>query len=216
MINVALTFPAIIYLDKWGRRPSLLLGSFGMMTWLFISGAVQQYCGQANTDETRTVDNRDVTWIVVNNRPASSAIVACSFLFVATFATTWGPVSWTYPAEIFPSKIRAKAVSLSTAANWFWNMVLAFGVPPLLWSISYKMYFIFAAFNGAALIHMGLLAHETKGHTLEEMDEVFDSGRPAWKKHVRSGRLEELEKGIEAGTVKVCSRLVPWSGSDIR
>ncbi|KAK0615712.1 high-affinity glucose transporter [Bombardia bombarda] len=38
VINVALTLPAIVYLDKWGRRPSLILGSFGMMTWLFISG----------------------------------------------------------------------------------------------------------------------------------------------------------------------------------
>jgi Na+/melibiose symporter-like transporter len=37
-INVVLTLPAIIFLDKWGRRPSLILGSFGMMTWLFISG----------------------------------------------------------------------------------------------------------------------------------------------------------------------------------
>ena len=42
-------------------------------------------------------------------------------------------MSWTYPAEIFPSKIRAKAASLATASNWFWNMVLAFGVPPLLY-----------------------------------------------------------------------------------
>lgn len=38
VINVALTLPAIMFLDKWGRRPSLILGSFGMMTWLFISG----------------------------------------------------------------------------------------------------------------------------------------------------------------------------------
>jgi hypothetical protein len=38
VINVVLTLPAIMFLDKWGRRPSLILGSFGMMTWLFISG----------------------------------------------------------------------------------------------------------------------------------------------------------------------------------
>lgn len=203
VINVALTLPAILFLDKFGRRPALLLGSFGMMTWLFVSGAVQQYFGQANTDETRNADNSDVTWIVFNNKPASSAIVACSYLFVATFATTWGPVSWTYPAEIYPSKIRAKAVSLSTASNWFWNMVLAFGVPPLLWNISYKMYYIFGAFNAAALIHMALLAPETKGYTLEEMDEVFDSGLPAWKKPKKTSRLEELAREIEAGNVKV-------------
>lgn len=139
IINVAMTLPAIVYLDKWGRRPSLVVGAFFMMTWLFISGALQQYYGQPNTDATRTDNNKDVTWLVLDNRPVSSAIVACSYLFVATFAMTWGPVSWTYPAEIFPSKIRAKAVSLTTSANWFWNMVLAFAVPPLLTSISYKM-----------------------------------------------------------------------------
>ena len=38
IINVALTLPAILFLDRWGRRPPLVLGAFGMMTWLFISG----------------------------------------------------------------------------------------------------------------------------------------------------------------------------------
>ncbi|KAK0709218.1 general substrate transporter [Lasiosphaeria miniovina] len=210
VINVVLTLPAIVFLDKWGRRPSLILGSFGMMTWLFISGALQQYYGQANTDLTRNADNSDITWIVLDNRPVSSAIVACSYLFVATFATTWGPVSWTYPAEIFPSKIRAKAVSLATASNWFWNMVLAFGVPPLLWNISYKMYYIFGAFNAAAFVHMALLAPETKGYTLEEMDEVFDSGLPAWKRYKKTSRLEELAREIEAGNLKVA---IPLGGA---
>ncbi|KAF7540799.1 hypothetical protein G7Z17_g12101 [Cylindrodendrum hubeiense] len=203
VINVVLTLPAILFLDKWGRRPSLIIGSFFMMTWLFISGALQQYYGQPNTDETKTENNKDISWIVNNNRPVSSAIVSCSYLFVATFATTWGPTSWTYPAEIFPGKIRAKAVSMSTATNWFWNMVLAFGVPPLLWNINYKMYYVFGAFNAAAFIHMFFTAYETKGYTLEEMDDVFDSGIPAWKTRTKTSRLEDLEKEIEQGNLKV-------------
>ncbi|KAK4225121.1 MFS sugar transporter-like protein [Podospora fimiseda] len=216
VINVALTLPAILFLDKWGRRPSLLLGSFGMLSWLFISGALQQYYGQPNTPEIRTPNNSDITWIVNDNRPVSSAIVACSYLFVATFATTWGPVSWTYPAEIFPSKIRAKAVSLSTSANWFWNMVLAFAVPPLLTNINYRMYFIFGAFNAAALIHVFFLAPETKGYALEEMDEVFDSGRPAWKKYKKSNRLEDLERQIAAGNLKVAVPLAMVGGEGVK
>lgn len=148
VINVVMTLPAILFLDKIGRRPALTIGAFFMMTWLFISGefhvnehrksqtdpssgALQQYYGQPNTDETETENNKDISWIVNNNKPVSSAIVSCSYLFVATFATTWGPVSWTYPAEIFPIKIRAKAVSLATSTNWFWNCILAFAVPPL-------------------------------------------------------------------------------------
>ncbi len=84
-------------------------------------------------------------------------------------ATTWGPISWVYPAEVFPNKVRAKAVSLATASNWAWNTGLAFGVPPLLASINWKMYFIFATFNGVACIHMFLTAPETMGKTLEEV-----------------------------------------------
>jgi MFS family permease len=212
VINVALTLPAIIYLDKWGRRPSMLLGSFGMMTWLFISGALQQYFGSPN-DPGAEGGLADVTWAVVDNRPVSSAIVACSYLFVATFATTWGPSSWTYPAEIFPSKVRAKAVSLSTAANWFWNMILAFGVPPLLWNINYKMYYIFATFNALALVHIFFAAPETKGYTLEEMDDVFDAGIPAWKSAKGTSRLDRIQKEIEEGKLKVSA---PQAGTTER
>lgn len=162
IINVALTLPAILYLDKWGRRKPLVGGAFFMMAWLFCSGALQQAYGQPNTDETRSSENEDVTWIVYENEPVSIGIVACSYLFVATFATTWGPVSWTYPAEIFPSKVRAKAVSLATSTNWLCNTVLAFAVPPLLWHINYNMYYIFATFNALACIHMFLMAPETR------------------------------------------------------
>jgi MFS family permease len=200
IINVALTLPAILYLDRFGRRPALLLGSFGMMSWLFISGALQGAYGHRETDP-----KSEVTWSLGKEHPSiSKAVVACSYLFVATFATTWGPVSWTYPAEIFPLKVRAKAVSLATASNWAWNCVLGYAVPPLLKSINWKMYMIFATFNALALIHMFLAAPETKGHTLEEMDEVFDSGVPAWRSSAPAvSKLDQLQQDIEKGNVVV-------------
>lgn len=201
IINVALTLPAIIWLDRFGRRPALLIGSFLMMSWLFISGALQGAYGSPNP-RTNPVLN-DITWVIAGHKSVSKAVVACSYLFVASFATTWGPTSWTYPAEIFPSQIRAKAVSLATASNWAWNCALAFAVPPLLWSINWKMYMLFAAFNGAAFIHMFLTAYETKGKTLEEMDVIFDSGRWAWQKPIQESKLDQLAADIEKGHVKV-------------
>lgn len=198
IINVVMTIPAILWMDRWGRRPTLLLGSLGMMTWLFISGALQGAYGQPATDP-----ESEVTWELVGKTQQAKAIVACSYLFVATFATSWGPVSWTYPAEIYPLQIRAKAVSLATATNWAWNCALAFAVPPLLRSINWKMYMIFATFNGLALIHMFFTAHETKGKTLEEMDEVFDGPFKPWQKAPVGSRMDELARDIEAGKVKV-------------
>ncbi|KAF2178789.1 high affinity glucose transporter [Zopfia rhizophila CBS 207.26] len=199
IINVTLTLPAILWLDRFGRRPSMLIGSFGMMSFLFISGAIQASFGAPNPDPK----DKDISWVMKGHPSASKGVVACSYLFVATFATTWGPTSWTYPSEIFPPKVRAKAVSLSTASNWAWNCALAFAVPPLLWSINWKMYMIFATFNGLAFIHMFLTAPETKGKTLEEMDDVFDSGRPAWKGVPKGSRLDQLQKDIEKGELKV-------------
>lgn len=105
IINVVLTLPAILFLDKWGRRPSMLLGSFGMMTWLFISGALQGAYGIPNHPNAPGSDPKlnDITWTIPHNHKAvSKAVVACSYLFVATFATTWGPASWTYPSGKSP------------------------------------------------------------------------------------------------------------------
>lgn len=92
IINVALTLPAILYLDRFGRRPALLVGSAFMMTWLFISGAVQGAYGRPNPRTDPTLD--DISWVLSGNPSASKAVIACSYLFVASFATTWGPTSW--------------------------------------------------------------------------------------------------------------------------
>lgn len=117
IINVALTLPAIVYIDKWGRRPSMLVGSFFMMTFLFTSGALQAVYGEPNADATRTPQNSDITWIVLNNTPVSSGIVACSYLFVAAFATTWGPASWTYPGKLLPPPTWVKSANQQKSRN---------------------------------------------------------------------------------------------------
>lgn len=64
------------------------------------------------------------------------------------------------------------------------------------------MYMLFATFNGLACIHMALAAPETKGKTLEEMDELFESGRPAWKT-VKGSKLDEIARKIEEGNLKI-------------
>jgi hypothetical protein len=76
-------------------------------------------------------------------------------------------------------------------------------VPPLLWNINWKMYMIFATFSGLTFIHMFFTAPETKGKTLEKMDEVFDSGLPAWKSVPKGSRLDQMAKDIEAGNLKI-------------
>ena len=97
ILNVVLTLPAIFFLDKWGRRPSLLLGSLGMMILMFIVSALEATYGEPfhSTDGPLSA----ITWIISGQPMVSKAIVACSYLFVSIFAVTWGPVS--HPLEFY-------------------------------------------------------------------------------------------------------------------
>ncbi|KAG6818460.1 hypothetical protein H0H93_004798, partial [Arthromyces matolae] len=192
VLNVALTVPAIIYIDKWGRRPMLLAGTLLMGFWLSLVGGLQARFGHwGNVDGDRI-------WVVENNDPATKAIIVCSYFFVCSFAITMGPVSWTYPAELYSTKVRGKAVSLATATNWAFNTALAFAVPPGLASIAWKTYFIFATFNFAACIHIFFMYPETVGRTLEEVDEIFAQGHTftAWaiSREVGKKTVEDVQK----------------------
>lgn len=118
-----------------------------------------------------------------------------------SFAVTIGCVSWTYAAEIFPLKVRSKAVSLSTAWLWIFNFALAYAVPPGLETIAWKVYFIFGTFNFAAFIHIFFMYPETVGRSLEEIEEVFEQGHvfTAWKvkRDVGKKNLEDVLPDLE-------------------
>lgn len=201
VLNVALTVPAIIYIDRWGRRPMLLVGLALMAMFLYLVGALQGGFGHWGIPDG---DTKRI-WLITGHDDVTKGVIVCSYLFVCSFAITMGPVSWTYPAEIFPMRVRAKAVSVSTAANWTFNMALAWAVPPMLDHISFSTYFVFAAFNTAAFVHVLFMFPETCGRTLEEMEDIFGQGHifAAWKikRHVGVKTAEELRAAQEKGKV---------------
>jgi len=178
VLNVVFTVPAILYIDQWGRRPMMIIGFALMSIWLFLVGGLQG--GFGHWDRT---DPANPVWLISGHSGITKAIIVFSYFFVCSFAITVGPTSWTYPAEIFPMKVRAKAVALSTASNWAFNTALAFAVPPGLANIGFVTYFIFGAFNVCAAIHIIFMFPETAGRTLEEIEDVFSQGNwfTAWK-----------------------------------
>lgn len=122
VINVFMTIFALLFIDRWGRRLPLLVGAFFMALWLFINaGLMAHYGHRAPPGGVNNVPEE--SWQI--SGPASKAVIACTYLFVASFAPTWGPVSWIYPPELFPLRVRGKAVALCTAANWIMNFALS-------------------------------------------------------------------------------------------
>jgi len=198
VINVVMTVPALLYVDRWGRRPTLLVGAALMALWLFADGALLATHG---TYQPNGVDGIKEASVLVTG-PASKAVIACSYLFVASYAPTWGPVSWIYPPELYPLRLRGKAVALATSANWAFNFALGYFVPPAFVNIQWRTYIIFGVFCVAMFIHVFFMFPETSGKSLEEITAIFEDphgvkwiGTPAWKTRNSYSKTRKAEQG---------------------
>ncbi|KAH8663434.1 sugar transporter [Tricladium varicosporioides] len=204
IINVVMTIPALIWLDRWGRRTPLLVGAVLMMTWLFaVAGIMATYGHAAPVGGLNGIAAE--SWIT-SGAPAK-AIIACSYLFVASFAPTWGPVSWVYPPELYPLRVRGKAVAVCTSANWAFNFALGYFVPPAFENIKWKVYIVFGVFCASMFVHVFFMFPETAGKSLEEVEAMFLDpkghkylGTPPWRTSIVKRTLDmEPSKEGEAG-----------------
>ncbi|KAF2108571.1 quinate permease [Lophiotrema nucula] len=153
------TLPAMAIIDKVGRKPMLHVGSIVMWVCMVIAGImVAKFRHDWNAHAAEG-------WVVV----------AFIWVYVGAFGATWGPVSWTLVAEIFPLSIRAKGASFGASSNWLNNFAVAFFVPPMLEAWAWGTYIFFAVFLAAGIVWVHFCLPETKGVTLEEMDRVFGS-----------------------------------------
>lgn len=197
VINVVMTVPALLFIDRWGRRPLLLFGCVFMWTWLFAEGGI---LATYAIPIDGLPDNPNVTiFIPEDHKPAAKAVIACSYLFVATFAPTWGPGIWIYCSEIFPLRQRALANGLCAAMNWIFNFALGMFVPSAFKNISWKTFIIFGVFCVVMAIHVFLLFPETKGKSLEEIDQIWANNVPAWRSASFQPRLPSITDIKAAG-----------------
>ena len=144
-------------MDRFGRRPLLLLGSLLMtVSHAIIALLVGKYS-----------DN----WSA--HRGAGWTSVAFLLVYMFIFGASWGPVPWALPAEIFPSSLRSKGVALSTCSNWLNNFIIGLMTPPLVQNTGFGAYIYFAACCLLSLVWTQIFVPETRGRTLEQMDYVF-------------------------------------------
>ncbi|KIW19396.1 hypothetical protein PV08_03691 [Exophiala spinifera] len=158
-INWGVTFIGLYLVEHYGRRKSLIAGSMWMFVCFMIFASVGHFSLDLD-DPARTPS-------------AGVALIVFACLFILGFATTWGPMVWTIQAEIYPSKYRAKAMSLATASNWIWNFLIAFFTPFITAAIDFRYGYVFAACNVVAGILVYFFVIEGQGRTLEEIDTMY-------------------------------------------
>ncbi|ATY67462.1 General substrate transporter [Cordyceps militaris] len=159
VVFMASTIPAMFIIDRVGRKPMLIVGSIVMGISMVLVGII---VAKFRHDWT---SHATEGWVAV----------ALIWVYIAGFGATWGPVSWTIVAEIFPLSIRAKGSSIGAFSNWLNNFAIAFFVPPMLEAWAWGTYIFFAVFLAAGTLWVWLCLPETKNASLEEMDRVFNS-----------------------------------------
>jgi len=158
VVNIASTIIAIVLVDKVGRRPLLLVGSFGMFVTLGILAVI---FGTAGLDANGHPE--------IHGAAAYTAVISAN-LYVVFFAASWGPVCWVLLGEMFNNRIRGAALALGGLAQWLSNFAISFTFPVLLASIGLGgAYGIYCFFAFVSIFFVLKKVSETKGKELEDM-----------------------------------------------
>lgn len=148
-VNIVFTLVAIFTVDKFGRKPLLIIGSFGMAIGMFAIGL-----------------------LAFNNIIGFSTLVFI-VIYSASFMMSWGPICWVLISEIFPNTIRGKAVAIAVAAQWISNFIVSATFPTLeAFSITFT-YILYGVMSVLSALFVWKMVPETKGKTLEDMTKLW-------------------------------------------
>ncbi|KAJ2667342.1 hypothetical protein IW148_000037 [Coemansia sp. RSA 1199] len=168
LVNVISTIPAILWIDRWGRRPTLLIGTICIILFYLVLSLLMRSYSTLSNESSIDASESDQ-----NGRGVGIASISMVYLVVASFAFSWGPCGWLIPSEIFPNQLRAKAISITTSTNWIANFVVTLLSPVLLHAGGWKLIMAFSLVMVINLTVIFLFLPETKGLSLEDMDSVF-------------------------------------------
>ncbi len=158
--NLVFTIVAVLLLDKVGRRPLLIVGTTGCILSLAMLGVFFASSGLQQSD----------SWIAL----------VCLIVYIASFAVGLGPVFWLMISEIFPLRVRSPAMSLSTVGNWSANFVISSFFLSLVSAISREgTFWLYAGFGVLALLFFIFRVPETKGRSLEEIQDELGAEESA-------------------------------------
>jgi sugar porter (SP) family MFS transporter len=166
-VNIITTLIAISTIDRFGRKPLLLIGSAGMFITLW---AMAVLFGSAPIDLAGQPRLGGVAGPV--------ALVAAN-LYVFFFGMSWGPVVWVLLGEMFPNRLRAAALGLAAAMQWIANFVVSTTFPSLKnigLGYAYGLYALAAVLSFLFVLRF---IRETRGRELESMTESMEAGAPS-------------------------------------
>ncbi|KOF10608.1 major facilitator transporter [Planococcus glaciei] len=146
LVNVIFTVIAILTVDKFGRKPLLVIGSIGMTVGMF---------GVAGLAYFNQIGIATLVFIII---------------YTASFMMSWGPVVWVLLSEIFPNKIRGQALAIAVAAQWAANYFISSTYPMMMEVSGAMTYSFYGIMSLLSALFVWKFIPETKGKSLEELE----------------------------------------------
>lgn len=147
VVNVVFTLLAMMLVDKIGRKPLMLFGAGGLSI-LYIIIVRLLFSGSAG-----------VSWFLL--------------AAIGTYAMSLAPVIWVLISEIFPTRVRAAAITIAVICLWAAYFILVFTFPILFEKLKEQTFYIYAAICAAGFLFVLFRIKETKGKTLEEVEQTM-------------------------------------------
>ncbi|QHS72536.1 hexose transporter HXT3 [Saccharomyces paradoxus] len=169
VVNLFSTCCSLYTVDRFGRRNCLLYGAIGMVCC---------YVVYASVGVTRLWPNGQDNG---SSKGAGNCMICFACFYIFCFATTWAPIAYVVISETFPLRVKSKAMSIATAANWMWGFLIGFFTPFITNAINFYYGYVFMGCMVFAYFYVFFFVPETKGLTLEEVNDMYAEGVLPWK-----------------------------------
>ncbi|RYP70444.1 hypothetical protein DL771_005485 [Monosporascus sp. 5C6A] len=156
LVMMIVTIPATLMCDMWGRKTSSLVGGFLTFFLMLLIGSLYA-AGKVHADHGAA------RWVVI----------VSIYLFACVFCATWALGLRMYLIESLPRKTRSSGASLAQASNWFANYIVALTTPIFLATSTFGAYYFFAFSTLFCTVMCAFCMIETKGHSLEFIEQKY-------------------------------------------
>ncbi|KAK7054677.1 hypothetical protein VNI00_003140 [Paramarasmius palmivorus] len=192
-LSIPVCFLGMILLELFGRRPILVSGAFLQSLWLFLVAGIGGTEG-------------------VISDARKHMMVAATMLFTFSFSVSWAPLSYVVAAEVGTGALREKTMAFSSMLNVVCAFAVSFTLPYLLnppyANLQARVGYIYGSIAAVAMLYALFFVPETKGRSLEELDELFERkpSLPAWRfKQTQTtgvgAKIGALEGGVNLGKI---------------
>ncbi|AJS65374.1 Hxt2p [Saccharomyces cerevisiae YJM326] len=180
IVNFASTFVALYTVDKFGRRKCLLGGSASMAICFVIFSTVGVTSLYPNGKDQPS------------SKAAGNVMIVFTCLFIFFFAISWAPIAYVIVAESYPLRVKNRAMAIAVGANWIWGFLIGFFTPFITSAIGFSYGYVFMGCLVFSFFYVFFFVCETKGLTLEEVNEMYVEGVKPWQ----SGSWISKEKRV--------------------